>query len=222
MTVSLGVLVVADAVRIEAVVEAPWFDGSPPWPWPIAALPPFQHFRIHGDMTLEETGSLVAALADPLEMAPGLSAQDALRQLAELEYFGLSGGLAVSASGRFVVRPGCCSGLEEWREWWAIRDRQSPWMGHDPTPWCQFLGDGLVRFWSGGGYTHDEIEPHVDLSTEGVAESLENVHADLRAVLGRLADWLGMFGCAEAETMLTKFDRSFAISTTRPAYLDAE
>jgi hypothetical protein len=43
-----GVLVVADEVRIEAVAEAPWFDGSPPWPWPIAAMPPFQHFRIQG------------------------------------------------------------------------------------------------------------------------------------------------------------------------------
>jgi len=215
------VVVDADKVLIEAVVEAPWFDGSPPWPWPIAALPPFQHFRIHGDMTPEETGSLVAALTDPLEVAAGLSTQEILRQLSELAYFGLPGGLAVSARGRFVVRPGCCSGLEEWREWWAIRDGQSPWMGHDPTPWCQFLGDGLVRFWSSGGYTHAEVEPHVDLPMGRVIESLEHVYDDLRAVLGRLGDWLGRFGCADAETLLSKFDRSFAISTKRPAYLDA-
>jgi hypothetical protein len=212
----------ADRVRIEAVVEAPWFDGSPPWPWHIAAVPPFQLFRIHGDMAPEETGSLVAALTDPLELAPGLSTQEILRQLSELRYFGLRGGLAVSICGRLAVRPGCCSGLEEWREWWAIRDGQSPWMGHDPTPWCQFLDDGLVRFWSGGGYTQTEVEPHVDLPMRFVTESLELVHDDLRAVLGRLGDWLSGFGCADAETLLSKFDRSFAISTTRPAYLDAD
>lgn len=212
---------VADEVRIQAVIEAPWFDGSPPWPWPIAALPAFKHFRIHGDMTLEETGSLVAALTDPLELSPGVSVPEILRQLSELEYFGLRGGLAVSASQQFVVRPGCCSGLEEWREWWAIRDAQSPWMGHDPTPWCQFLGDGVVRFWSSGGYTQDEIEPHVDLAMERVIESLEIVHADLKAVLGSLGNWLSSLGYADAELLLSKFDRSFAISTARPAYLDA-
>jgi hypothetical protein len=95
-------------------------------------------------------------------------------------------------------------------------------MGHDPTPWCQFLGDGVVRFWSSGGYTHDEIEPHVDLAMGDVTESLEIVHSDLRAVLGRLEDWLRSLGYADPETLLSKFDRSFAISTARPAYLDAD
>jgi hypothetical protein len=55
-----------------------------------------------------------------------------------------------------------------------------------------------------------------------VIASLERVHADLRAVVCRLRNWCDRVGFANAESILAKFDRSFAISTNQPAYLEAE
>ena len=48
--------------ELHAVVEAPWFEGSPPWPWPIADRKAFSFMRLSGGMTHAEVGSIMARL----------------------------------------------------------------------------------------------------------------------------------------------------------------
>src|SRR3954447_20405163 len=111
----IGVVSVQEnQLRLIALIQAPWFDGSPPWPWPIASIPAFHRFRVHGGMAPEEVGSVVAALIPSEEVVPGSDAGAIFRQLADLEYFSLPGGLAVNSGGKTVICSGCCSGLEEW------------------------------------------------------------------------------------------------------------
>ncbi|WP_156313234.1 hypothetical protein [Micromonospora sp. HK10] len=42
------------------------------------------------------------------------------------------------------VTPGCCAGLEDWREWTSVLDGGQPWLGHDPGPEVEVRG-ALIR-----------------------------------------------------------------------------
>lgn len=49
--------------------------------------------------------------------------------------------------GDITILPSCCCGLEDWRSWEGLEPgSESPWLGHDPTPWidCQ---QSEVRIW---------------------------------------------------------------------------
>ena len=48
--------------ELHPVVEAPWFDGTPRWPWPIADRKPFSFIRLSGAMAEPEIGSVMAQL----------------------------------------------------------------------------------------------------------------------------------------------------------------
>ncbi|WP_017587406.1 hypothetical protein [Nocardiopsis ganjiahuensis] len=50
------------------------------------------------------------------------------------------GGLRAFGHG-VTVDPGCCFGLEDWREWRWLLDREPIWMGHDPGVVQEFVGD---------------------------------------------------------------------------------
>lgn len=52
------------------------------------------------------------------------------------------GGLRVSAP-EVTVNPGCCFGLEDWRSWLRLLDREPIWMGHDPGVVQEFAGDAV-------------------------------------------------------------------------------
>jgi hypothetical protein len=44
-----------------------------------------------------------------------------------------------------VITLGCCCGLENWCEWQNfLESGETPWLGHDPSPWLERIGD-VVR-----------------------------------------------------------------------------
>src|SRR5438105_359893 len=55
-------MVTAALPELHPVVEAPWFEGAPPWPWPIADHKAFVFFRLSSEMTAPEVGSVMAQL----------------------------------------------------------------------------------------------------------------------------------------------------------------
>ncbi|MDX8054259.1 hypothetical protein SK571_33225 [Lentzea sp. BCCO 10_0798] len=49
------------------------------------------------------------------------------------------GGTEVRDTGAGVrVGPGCCAGLESWRERARLLDGEVPWLGHSPTSGVEF------------------------------------------------------------------------------------
>jgi hypothetical protein len=67
------------------------------------------------------------------------------------EFLTAAGGLQVRDSTvGTVVTPGCCAGLEDWHDWAQVLTGDSPWLGHDPGPEVEFVGDDL-RVWQDGG-----------------------------------------------------------------------
>jgi hypothetical protein len=100
---------------IEAVVELVHFDGESPWLTIVEYPDPC--LRIFPGLTTEEIGSLVltACLYNHIEIAP--VASETLQAFINKDGFVLPGGLRFSESGRVKIIPGCCSGLEDWRQW---------------------------------------------------------------------------------------------------------
>jgi hypothetical protein len=139
--------------------------------------------------TVEEIGSLILTACSynsHLEVQP--SAIDTLNAFVA-EDFILPGGLRFSEDEQVRIVPGCCCGLENWREWLDVPSGNIVWAGHDPSPAVEFV-DGGIRVWQ------DEKADGVDFIDFGVDEmrvSLEKVEADLKGFvvgLGRWADFM--------------------------------
>lgn len=156
----------------QLAAEAPWPDTDPPWQWATLDMPPFTHFPISLPLSDDGIGSLVASLCDPLDLKPHTDTHRILDELASLDSYSLRGGLRIMLGDQAIVSHGCCSGLEDWRELFTILEGESPWMGHDPDSWCDFLSNRLVRFWSAGGVSAERHGGHIDCSLQFVSNRL--------------------------------------------------
>lgn len=196
-------------IGIRPFIESPWYQEQPPWPWTIAPIPPLEMLWLHGDNTDEEVGSVLAALARPVNATLEMSDFLVFHQLIGLERLTAQGGLAVLKAGQVVISPGCCFGLEDWREWQrAIANERTPWLGHDPSPWIDFSDGAVVRIWADEG-THAD---HVELTRGQLQQGIESAHRDLQDFLGRFESWLRDRDYRETDRLVELFDRSFAIT----------
>jgi len=128
---------------IEVVVEISSFDIEPPWA--VVSIANLSFLRLFSGITDEEIGSIIltACLYNQIEVFP--SATETLNAFLA-EEFVLPGGLQFSEDAKVKVVPGCCCGLEDWREWLDVPNGNTIWAGHDPSPGVEFV-DGGVRVW---------------------------------------------------------------------------
>jgi hypothetical protein len=174
---------------IEAVIEIARFEGVAPWPttseYAGAYLPIFP------GLSSEEIGSLVitACLYNQAEIHPdGAETLRAFMATAKArDGFVLPGGLRFKEGGQVKIIPGCCCGLENWREWLDVpHGKKYLWAGHNPSPWCEYF-DNHIRIWQ------DEKEEGVDSIEFEIPEMevlLEGVERDLLGFLAILKKWV--------------------------------
>jgi hypothetical protein len=124
----------------------------------------------------------------------------------ELDSFNLPGGLGILNDGKLELTPGCCCGIEEWRELLTIPEGDSPWLGHDPSPWCIPTDDG-VRFAADA-----EADNCIEMSLPDVVHDLRQFHVTLEQFIHSLEAWLLSQGVTETEEFIRKFDISFSIT----------
>jgi len=201
---------------LEVVVEVAEPRGETPWP--VAPVPPEGRLRLWAGTPDDAIGLVVFHLAHynslPSEERAGEGEPaEVLRALAGAEALIVPGGLLLTTDAGRVVAPGCCCGLEGWREWASLLvDGKSPWLGHDPSPWAERV-EGGVRVWPDGGLgTVDRatLEP-IDLPEGEFAAALGRAHADLRAFLARLGEWAAAIAPDEAVGLVDRFDRAFSV-----------
>lgn len=117
--------------------------------WPSIASDAPSYLHLTGDVTTAEVGSAVAAIAryNTATDAPadGRASIAMLRGLLEHEHIVIPGGiLALNDQTRVDITPGCCCGLEDWRDWVDfLDDGVSPWTGHDPAPELELRDDSV-------------------------------------------------------------------------------
>ncbi|MEU5726138.1 hypothetical protein [Micromonospora sp. NPDC047738] len=147
---------------------------------------------LNAGCTDEQVGMFVAALADRIDVPPSVGRDEVMDALLAQEFLIVAGGLQVrdTATGMAVV-PGCCAGLEEWREWTQVISGGSPWLGHDPGPEAEVVGDNL-RVWQDGGPNRHRgrwAGLHVDMPRSALPELLVRAQRDLAGFLTALTGW---------------------------------
>ncbi|MET7970868.1 hypothetical protein [Micromonospora sp. NPDC005305] len=203
-------------ITMQAVVEVPALDNDPAPPWPVAQAAPWSWLPLNVDCTDEELGLFVAALAARIEVLPPSGRDEVVDALLAEELLIIAGGLQVGdpSTGRVVV-PGCCAGLEDWRDWAQALAGGSPWLGHDPGPEIEAVGEDL-RVWQDGGPDRHRgrwAGLHVDLPRHALPQLLMGVQRDLVGFLDALARWAARADLGRQGTALVRaIDHSFTIT----------
>lgn len=98
-----------------------------------------------------------------------------------------AGGLRVTDSATGVTfLPGCCNGLEDWREWHQVLDGNGQAdFGHDPTPTAERHGE-IVRLTVDA---EQNDSPVIELSATDLRHLLARAEHDLTSFLTLAADW---------------------------------
>lgn len=213
-------------IKLQAVVEVPMFDEGPA-PWPVAAAAPGSWLVLDAGCTADQVGLFVATLAARIDVASPGGGDEVVDALLAEELLIVAGGLQLSdTEAGTVVVPGCCCGLEDWREWIRVFTDGSPWLGHDPGPEVEVIGLDL-RVWQDGGPNRERgrwaekwAEQRVDLPRRRLPQLLLGVQRDLVGFLNALAKWAEQTGIGPRGTALVEMiDQNFAI--TAPLELPA-
>ena len=184
---------------IEVVVEISSFGIEPPWA--VASIANLSFLRLFSGITDEEIGSIIltACLYNHIEVFP--SSTETLNAFLA-EEFVLPGGLQFSEDEQVKVVPGCCCGLEDWREWLNVPNGNTIWAGHDPSPGVEFV-NGSVRVWQ--DEKADGVE-YIDFGVEEMRGLLEKVEPDLKGFVVRLGEWADLV----APSLKSKIVQHFA------------
>ncbi|WP_369213771.1 hypothetical protein [Streptomyces flavofungini] len=186
--------------------------------WPVADLPADRLLALSGRLSPPELGTAMAVLAcynndlHKREAAePGADAEavvEQVRGLVSAECVMAPGGLRVRDTATGVtVPPGCCFGLENWRDWLDLLDGAEPWLGHDPTPRVEHVG-ATVRLWP------DEDRPDafpIDLPLARLPVLMRSVQDQLADFLASVEEWATRYAPPLAATVVAKLDGDLAI-----------
>lgn len=198
-------------IQMQAVIEAPYYEGEFLCPWEVPEVRPFSLIRLWGEMTYPEIGLIFAQLAQYNRIELSNDKQVVLKQILKAKSLVLPGGIQIVCTGQHTISPSCCCGLETWREWIDfLKTGQSPWLGHDPSPWVEGLGD-VVRIWSNGGIEPARNAFHIDVSRSQFEKALRVVERDLQAFLFCIDSWAQEIGFVESGKLFQKFDEYFNV-----------
>src|SRR5262249_21653571 len=111
-----------------------------------------------------------------------------------------AGGIELVAGGKVVIAPGCCCGLEMWREWIDFADGgHPPWCGHD-------TGYDIERRASGALAVND-----VEVAPSALRAAVARVESDLRAFATLLRHWAAEVAPAVADRFVDAFVRDMRV-----------
>jgi hypothetical protein len=166
-------------------------------------------------MTPEEVGSVFGQFQDCSEVECDPDTGKLLSRLADTACFGTRGGLRVCAPDCAPIVPGCCCGLENWREWLRFLEKgEAPFLGHDPTPCVEDRGEE-IRVWADVMRTC-----HISFRRTELTDALRQVHQDLRDFLGVAQAWAEDRGVPDPRALVEKVDRCLAINYDHPLYME--
>ncbi|WP_458248501.1 hypothetical protein [Streptomyces sp. MAI_2237] len=201
---------------VNTVLETP--DAADFSLWPVADLPPYHFMALSGTMSPLEVGSALAQLVDYNTLTgdddrPLVDAGEAIGRLLETDKVIAPGGLRLYDSRTNVtVRPGCCCGLEDWREWLDIADGEAPWLGHDPSPRLEHV-DEAVHLWPDTVGTQETTSGQpIVIGVGDLPGILQTVQEDLQGFLSLTEQWATRHAPTLAEDLAARLDEDMAIS----------
>ncbi|MFI6094538.1 hypothetical protein ACIA8G_03240 [Lentzea sp. NPDC051213] len=191
-------------IEMNAVVAAHNLVKYPDWP-----TGPYSDGDVvlSGRMSREDVGTALAAIAqynNRQELGP--DGPSLLGGLLSRDRVVMYGGLLVRDTVTGVeIEPGCCQGLEDWRDWRGVLDGVYPWLGHSPDPKIE-IGADVVRVWPDGDHADG---PACEIPLASLPGHLEAVRQDMLGFLELVRKW-APYGMGEE--LAARFDEHFHIS----------
>ncbi|MEV2232564.1 hypothetical protein AB0H69_28900 [Streptomyces phaeochromogenes] len=183
--------------------------------WPVADPPPSRLLALSGELSSREVGTAMAVLTDynkgqrERRPRPPENSLEQVGRLLATECVIAPGGLRIrdTATGVTAV-PGCCFGLENWRDWFDLMDGREPWLGHDPAPRAELAG-AVARLWPDGD--RPEGLP-IELPLAQLPGHLGSVQDRFVGFLGAVEAWATSHTPSIAAAVVAKLDGDLAVS----------
>ncbi len=171
---------------IEAVIENCKFEEHQPW---IISRNETAYIRLYAGIDDEEIGSVMLS-ACSLSSGEIIkeTALETLNEFVANEGFVLEGGLLFKENDETKIIPGCCCGLEDWKEWLDVPSGKCGiWTGHDPESLIE-INDGNIKIWQDRKNKNENQS--IEFTVEEMFEKLKQVEKDLQNFLFRLKQWI--------------------------------
>ncbi|MGW1464532.1 hypothetical protein ACWCPT_09305 [Streptomyces sp. NPDC002308] len=165
--------------------------------WPVGEHQPYGYLVLNGELTPAEVGTAVMQIADcndvESEEEHGPCPTDPLGRflhgLLTMPDLFAAGGFRVTdtTTGAVFVEPGCCNGLETWRDWLEVLDGTGcSSFGHDPSSVAERVGD-IVRL-TLDAYGTDG-SPVIELSVDRIRGLVAGAQKDVQDFLSLAGAW---------------------------------
>ncbi|MQT02383.1 hypothetical protein [Streptomyces jumonjinensis] len=182
--------------------------------WPTAAPGADRLLVLSGQMSPLEVGTAMAVLTscgqgDSDDPAPDTEA--GIRRIQSL----LSVDLAIAPGGILlldtatggVIAPGCCFGLESWRDWLSLMNGEELWLGHGTVAHVERQRT-LARVWPD---TDPPAKAPIELPLAELPDLLQTAHDKLNGFLALAEQWASRYAPALAPALITKLDEDLNI-----------
>ncbi|MFF8190500.1 hypothetical protein ACF05L_06330 [Streptomyces bobili] len=208
-------------IVVQPVLELHACDGFTLWP--VAQSLPYGFLPLSGRLEAAEVGTAVMRIVDCNDIEPGDDGRPPrpadplgafLHGLLTMDDLFAPGGLRVTdtATGTTLL-PGCCSGLDERRDWLEVVDGDGfASFGHDPSPLAERHGD-IARL------TVDaerDDSPVIELPVTGLRRLLADTERDLSDFLRTAAAWAGRHLPEHASALTSALGRALDVPTPTP------
>lgn len=190
--------------NIEAIVEVYPSETIPPW----ETVSTNEFFRVvlSSATNDEEIGSVMLVACEYNRVKIENSAEKTLENFLS-KNFVLPGGLQFSENGVVKIFPGCCCGLENWREWLGVPNGDGVWAGHDPSPFAEFI-DEKIRVWQ--DEKADDVN-FIDFEYDELRKLLEKTEKDLNDFIFKLNRWTEFYAPSLKDEVSRHFTRNMQI-----------
>jgi len=194
------------------------------WPWPHQVGPAV--VQIWGDVSALDVGTILATIASYNSLEEGGDAREVLARLvaqgrddahfAERGSQLVSGGIELIAAGSTLVSPGCCCGVEYWRDWLDPGvEGFHPWCGHDPDGFFEHRPGGVMAI----GYTAEDA---VEVELAGLQRAVLAIEPALRGFLPALRRWCGEVAPELSDGVVGVVEGVFALRPPAPQASDED
>ncbi|MBT2382011.1 hypothetical protein [Streptomyces sp. ISL-11] len=168
--------------------------------WPVAEVEQFSYLPLSGELAPEEVGTAVMRIASCNDIDPGHDDRPPrpadplgsfLHGLLTFDNPFAAGGMRVTDSHKGTTfLPGCCNGLEDWRDWREVVDGSGhASFGHDPDPFAERFGD-TVRLTVDA---EQSDSPVIELSVTELRHLMDGAERDLARFLSVAFDWASQY-----------------------------
>lgn len=165
--------------------------------WPVADVKSFGYLALDGELTAAEAGTAVMSIAKCNDIEPEHGDRPPrpvdplgsfLHGLLTFDDLFAAGGMRVTDSSEGITfLPGCCSGLEDWRDWRKALDGDGHVeCGHDPDPLVEVRGD-TVRLTVDAERSDS---PVIELPVTELRRLTDEAERDLAGFLAVASSWV--------------------------------